>query len=81
VHVAEALDIGEHLVAARPGGGARGAEGIACEDDPGLAVALADIEIDRAESPVNARRPGMSANSASCPSRRIRRSHGSSMSR
>ena len=47
--VAEALHVGEYLVAARPGSGTRGAEGIADEGDAGLPVALADIKIDRTD--------------------------------
>ncbi len=47
MHVAESLDVGEHLVAAGAGGRARGREGIADEHDAGPHTTGADIEIDR----------------------------------
>src|SRR5947209_8086459 len=47
--IAEPLHVGEHLVAAGPSGGTGGGERVADEDDPGLPVSLADVEIDRTD--------------------------------
>jgi len=47
--VAEPLHVGQYLVAASAGGGARRCKSIADEHDPCLPVALADVEIHRTD--------------------------------
>ena len=47
--VAEPLHVGQYLVAASAGGGARRCKSIADEHDIRLPVALADVEIHRAD--------------------------------
>ena len=45
MHIAESLDVGEHLVGSGPGHRAGGLEGVADQNDAGLAIMGADIEI------------------------------------